>query len=144
VAHSTRFSLSGAVDLAFVFARRRPNPKLGGPHPPAFGECGDNENFLKLSSAKQSISGEHVGAGHFWQKRYYDRNIRSHSDFKETLRYIPRNPVKRELCEKPEDWTWSSFRHYALGEMGAVEIESEWTTRRREDKKTEALQAGER
>jgi len=27
---------------------------------------------------------------------------------------------------------WSSFRHYATGEASAVEIESQWTARRRE------------
>jgi hypothetical protein len=43
-----------------------------------------------------------------------------------------RNPVKRGLVEKPEDWDWSSFRHYATGVEGVVEIESEWTGRRRE------------
>ncbi len=111
---------------------------------PGSGPLADAVHFLKLSSAKRFISGEHVGAGHFWQKRYYDRNIRSYSDFREKLRYIHRNPVKRGLCEKPEDWTWSSFRHYALGEVGAVEIESEWTARRREGRKTEVLQRGGR
>ena len=38
-----------------------------------------------------------------------DRNLRSYFDFMEKLRYIHRNPVKRGLCEKPEDWPWSSF-----------------------------------
>jgi putative transposase len=38
-----------------------------------------------------------------------------------------RNPVKRGLVERPEDWDWSSFRHYATGERGIVEIESFWT-----------------
>jgi hypothetical protein len=69
---------------------------------------------------------------HFWQKRYYDFNIRNHRQFAEKLRYIHRNPVKRGLCERPEDWEWSSFRHYATGIEGRVEIESDWTTRRRE------------
>ena len=50
----------------------------------------------------------------------------------EKLRYLHRNPVKRGLVEKPEDWAWSSFRHYLTGEEGMVEIESEWTGRRRE------------
>jgi hypothetical protein len=50
----------------------------------------------------------------------------------EKLRYIHRNPVKRELVARPEDWRWSSFRHYALGETGVVEIESQWTARKRE------------
>jgi hypothetical protein len=43
-----------------------------------------------------------------------------------------RNPVKRGLVAKPEDWPWSSFRHYLYGEEGIVEIESEWIARRRE------------
>jgi len=28
----------------------------------------------------------------------------------------------------PADWKWSSFRHYALREVGVVEIESEWVS----------------
>jgi putative transposase len=111
---------------------------------PGSGTLADAIHFLKLSSAKQrqSISGGHADSGHFWQKRYYDRNVRSYSDFTEKLRYIHRNPVKRGLCEKPEDWPWSSFRHYAFGEAGSVEIESEWTARGRTGKKTEVLQPG--
>jgi putative transposase len=67
----------------------------------------------------------------FWQKRYYDRNIRDRTEFAEKLRYIHRTPVKRGLCANPEDWLWSSFRHYATGEDFSVEIESEWTARKR-------------
>src|SRR5258708_28585521 len=52
--------------------------------------------------------------------------------FVEKLRYIHRNPVKQGLSERPEDWRWSSFRHYATGAEGRVEIESEWTARKRE------------
>lgn len=68
----------------------------------------------------------------FWQKRYYDRNLRDYEEFMEKLRYIHRNPVKRGLERKAEDWRWSSFRHYAEGAAGTVEIESQWTARRRE------------
>jgi putative transposase len=69
---------------------------------------------------------------HFWQKRYYDFNIRNDSQFVEKLTYIHRNPVKAGLCGHPEDWPWSSFLHYATGAEGRVEIESEWTARKRE------------
>ena len=78
------------------------------------------------------LSGPPCFAEHFWQKRYYDLNIRNHAQFIEKLRYIHRNPVKAGLCERPEDWDWSSFRHYATGCEGRVEIESEWTARKRE------------
>jgi putative transposase len=76
---------------------------------------------LKATTAKQ-----------FWQRRYYDFNVSSHEKYMEKLQYIHRNPVKRGLVARPEDYRWSSFRHYATGELGTVEIESEWTARRRE------------
>ncbi len=86
-----------------------------------------------LKSLKQGVSRRLIGdAEHFWQKRYYDCNIRDYPQFVEKLRYIHRNPVKAGLCERPEDWKWSSFRHYATGREGRVEIESEWTARKRE------------
>ncbi len=88
---------------------------------------------VALKSLKQGVSRRWIGeAAHFWQKRYYDFNICDYGQFVEKLRYIHRNPVKRGLCENPQDWEWSSFRHYATGCEGRVEIESEWTTTRRE------------
>ncbi|HSA92061.1 MAG TPA: transposase [Terriglobales bacterium] len=88
---------------------------------------------LKLSVTR-SIPGlgvRTVEPARLWEKRYYDRNIRDHKEFVEKLRYIHRNPVQRGLVERPEEWPWSSFRHYATGEAGVVEIESEWTAGRR-------------
>jgi putative transposase len=68
----------------------------------------------------------------FWQSRYHDFNVITSRKFVEKLRYIHRNPVQRGLAEKPEDWPWSSFRHYVTGDLGRVEIESQWTWSRRE------------
>ncbi|WP_231737871.1 REP-associated tyrosine transposase [Terracidiphilus gabretensis] len=51
----------------------------------------------------------------FWQARYYDFNVHNELKRTEKLRYMHRNPVKRGLALKPEDWEWSSFRHYAKG-----------------------------
>jgi putative transposase len=86
-----------------------------------------------LKSLKQGVARRLIGgAEHFWQKRYYDFNIRNHPQFIEKLRYIHRNPVKRGLCDRAEDWERSSFRHHATGLEGRLEIESEWTARKRE------------
>ena len=68
----------------------------------------------------------------FWQSRYYDFNVFTHRKWIEKLRYIHRNPVERGLVEKPEDWPWSSYKHWATGEPGRIEIESHWTWTRRE------------
>jgi putative transposase len=88
---------------------------------------------LKISSSKQSaVDRECDGRrASLWQRRYYDRNVRDYEEFVEKLRYIHRNPVKRGLAGKPEDWTWSSFRHYALRADCGVEIESPWTADKR-------------
>jgi putative transposase len=67
-----------------------------------------------------------------WQKRYYDFNVFSDHKRIEKLCYMHWNPVKRGLVEKPQDWKWSSYCHYLTGLEGAVEIESEWTARKRE------------
>ena len=86
-----------------------------------------------VKSLKQGVARRLIAeAEHFWQKRCYDFNVRSPSQFVQKLSYIHRNPVKRGLCARPEDWEWSSFRHYANGAEGRVEIESEWTARKRE------------
>ena len=75
-----------------------------------------------LKSLKQGVSRRLIGKlplkpkpglsgapEHFWQKRYYDFNIRDHPQFVEKLRYIHRNPVKAGLCERPEDWGMEQF-----------------------------------
>lgn len=81
---------------------------------------------LKLSVSKLSPQRP------FWQARYYDFNVFTARKHVEKLRYIHRNPVKRGLVKEPQDWRWSSFRHYAIGERGTVEIESFWTEALRE------------
>jgi putative transposase len=71
---------------------------------------------LKLSVSKQSR--HHP----FWLPRYYDANILSYDVAVQVLRYIHRNPVKRGLVAHPDDWPWSSFRHYYLHDPSPIQI----------------------
>jgi putative transposase len=89
-----------------------------------------------MQSLKQGVARRLALRAHdsFWQERYYDFNVWSERKFVEKLRYIHRNPVERGLVTRPEDWAWSSFRHYSNGESGVVEIESQWTARKREQR----------
>ena len=81
-----------------------------------------------LKALKQTTSRRLKGAQEkFWQERYYDCNIHGEEAHSQVIRYIHRNPVVRGLAANPEDWPWSSFRHYATGIKGTVEIESQWT-----------------
>src|SRR5438067_5061385 len=61
-------------------------------------------------------------APQFWQTRYYDFNVYSRKKHVEKLRYMHRNPVKRRLVSRPEDWKWSSYRFHANGENGPVTL----------------------
>jgi len=63
--------------------------------------------------------------GHIWQRRFYDFVVFTEHKRVEKLRYIHRNPVKRGLVLEPQQWAWSSFRHYADGEPGPVLVNQE-------------------
>jgi putative transposase len=67
--------------------------------------------------------------GRIWQHRFYDFVVFTEKFTEkkrvEKLRYMHRNPlhcnpVVRGLVLAPEQWNWSSYRHYALGERGPV------------------------
>jgi putative transposase len=116
------FPLKPKAGLSGPPSPHKPTPGLSGPPSP-------HKPTPGLSGPPSGLSGP---LEHFWQKRYYDFNIRNDSQFVEKLTYIHRNPVKAGLCGRPEDWPWSSFLHYAAGAEGRVEIELEWTARRRE------------
>ena len=89
---------------------------------------------IALQMLKQNTARElkPVEGAPFWEPRYYDFNVWSEAKRIEKLRYIHRNPVRRGLVDQPQDWEWSSFRHYATGADCGVEIESQWTERKRE------------
>src|SRR5580704_446638 len=62
------------------------------------------------TQAKIGLERGTLESGSFWQKRYYDRNVRDAREFSNKLRYVHRNPVKRGLVDDPAEWKWSSFR----------------------------------
>src|SRR5882757_1956005 len=74
-----------------------------------------------IHSLKLSVS-KRLTQRPFWQTRYYDFNVLTRDKRIEKLKYMHRNPVTRELVSKPEDWPWSSYRHYLLNEPTPVKI----------------------
>jgi putative transposase len=85
---------------------------------PRIGSLAKAIHALKLPVSKRSTQRP------IWQSRYYDFNVYSYRKQVEKLRNIHRSPIHRGLVEQPQDWRWSSFRHYATGVRGTVEIES--------------------
>ena len=79
--------------------------------------------------------GPGLQAGEVWQRRFYDFVVWGKRKRIEKLRYMHRNPVKRGLVLEPEQWAWSSFRHYQTGEAGPVLVNeqrpAEWKLRGR-------------
>jgi putative DNA methylase len=47
-------------------------------------------------------------SGKLWQDEPFDRFIRDARHFNNALAYVENNPVKAGLCDKPEEWPWSS------------------------------------
>jgi putative transposase len=97
-----------------------------------------NQTLATTISVLKSETSKHLKGDRkqFWQVRYFDFNIFTQKKFVEKLRYIHRNPVEEGLVEKPEDWQWSSYRHWLTGESSRVEIESRRTFVARERAQT--------
>jgi len=86
-----------------------------------------------IRSLKQSVA-QRQKRKPFWYPRYYDFNIFSHAKFIEKLDYMRLNPVKRGLCERPDDWRWSSATTHLIGfaaEGGAPTLTSTETLSRK-------------
>lgn len=53
-------------------------------------------------------------AHRFWQRGGgFDRNLFKPEAIHAEIEYLHANPVRRGLVERPEDWPWSSARHFA-------------------------------
>lgn len=45
-----------------------------------------------------------------WQRNFFEHRLRNEDEFVEKASYIRMNPVRRGLCERPEDWPWQLDR----------------------------------
>jgi len=68
--------------------------------------------FRLKGASSREINKVRGKTGKLWQDRYVDHVIRDERDFGRHLDYIHYNAVKHELVDKPENWPYSSFRHY--------------------------------
>ena len=78
------------------------------------------------SGLAQVATGQKWGAYRFWQDGGgYDRNIRSVETLRHVVDYMHHNPVERGLVGRPDDYLWSSYRAWMLGEGGLIPIDKE-------------------
>ncbi len=70
---------------------------------------------IKVASTRRINARQNISAG-IAQGRFpslgsgqaFDRALRTVKEYHETVEYIHRNPVRRGLVARPEDWPWSS------------------------------------
>ena len=52
--------------------------------------------------------------GHLWQERFHSF-VMDEKHLNATVRYVELNPVSARLCDKPEEWRWSSIHAHLAG-----------------------------
>jgi putative transposase len=67
---------------------------------------------VKVASTHRLNGGRHQ-AGLVWQRRFFDRALRTVKEYNEKVAYLHHNPVKAGLVQRAEDWPWSSAREYS-------------------------------
>jgi putative transposase len=88
-------------------------------------ECGDLANALPGDSRKQRNERT------FWQRRFWEHQIRDDDDLARHLDYIHWNPVKHGLVKSVKEWPYSSFHrlvekgYYPADWGGADAVESD-------------------
>ena len=58
----------------------------------------------------QRVNAREGWTGHLWQGRYFSCPL-DEAHALAALRYVELNPVRAGLCQRPQDWPWSSTRH---------------------------------
>lgn len=64
---------------------------------------------LNREYAKE-FNARHSRFGTLDRKRYGNRRARSDEDLLVLFAYVVLNPVREGMCQRPEDWPWSSYR----------------------------------
>ncbi len=99
-------------------------PEVG--NPPMVMQVLKQRTARTLLLKKNPTNTDSVRRAPFWLARFYDFNVRTTNKRVENLRYMHRNPVRRELVGAPEEWRWSSYRFYLLNEAGLVQVNEGW------------------
>jgi hypothetical protein len=73
-----------------------------------------------LSAGMHHLNGSYAGffnarhrrAGHLFQGRFKAILVEEEAHWLELSRYIHLNPVRAKLVDRPEDWSWSTYKAY--------------------------------
>jgi REP element-mobilizing transposase RayT len=73
-------------------------------------------------------AGKETGRADFkvWQDSFLEQNIYTQNFLEQKLNYIHLNPVRAGMCAVAEDYPYSSYRNYYLGDNQLIDLDSEW------------------
>lgn len=66
------------------------------------------------------------GGGHVYQGRYKSFLIQAEGHLATVCRYVERNPLRANLVERAEDWTWSSLYRWNAGSAKDRDLLAPW------------------
>jgi len=67
-----------------------------------------------------------VGEGHLYQARYKSFPVETDDYFYQLLRYVERNALRANLCERAEDWRWGSLWRRSHGTAEQRSLLGDW------------------
>jgi putative transposase len=74
----------------------------------------------------QWFNWRHRHKGHAFFRRFNSVLIETDSQLAEVARYILLNPVRARLCQRAEEWRWSSYRAMIGKEPAPAFLSSDW------------------
>ena len=84
-----------------------------------------------LNSSYSHITNQtHGRVGHLFQRRYAAQLLADADHLMEVIRYIPLNPVRARLCQRAEDWVWSSYPSLIGAVTPPTFLTVDWSLRR--------------
>jgi len=75
-------------------------------------------------AGKDTARGEHK----VWQDSFWEEVIFTENFLHQKLQYIHMNPVRAGLVAEPQNYPYSSYRNYELGDNTLIEIDLDWTS----------------
>ena len=70
-------------------------------------ENSDLTAFANVFKQRSGYAFQRTSGQRLWQKKYYDHILRGNEQWERVAWYIWMNPVRKGLCGRPEEWSFS-------------------------------------
>ena len=95
--------------------------------PREYGDLSAFVGWLTLTHTQRWHAHRHsVGSGHVYQGRFKSFLVESDEYLWTVCRYVERNALRAGLCERAEQWRWSSLWRREFGDAECQSVLSKW------------------